>query len=166
MRDSTNIGFSLIEINLAIFVVAVGMFTLFSLFPAGMRQIEDATEETYEAFFADYVLNTLRSNAAWLTADQWDELTDFEDGIMQGCPIQSGDAIQGPITFPDASQWDDPDDAYSMRYVLTISAVSGGQDLYQAQLWCRTGEYGTQNLGEFKGDASFFATRFFYSGMP
>lgn len=46
-------GFSLIEVNIAILVVAGGLLSLFSLFPAGLRMSTAAMSDTRQALFAD-----------------------------------------------------------------------------------------------------------------
>lgn len=46
-------GFSLIEVNIAILVIAGGLLSLFSLFPAGLRMSSAALSDTRQALFAD-----------------------------------------------------------------------------------------------------------------
>ena len=60
-------GFSLIETNLAIFLVAIGLLSIFALFPLGLQQSELAVQDSQEAMFADYVLSALQANAFAIT---------------------------------------------------------------------------------------------------
>lgn len=46
-------GFSLIEVNVAILVIAGGLLSLFTLFPAGLRMSTAALSDTRQALFAD-----------------------------------------------------------------------------------------------------------------
>ena len=46
-------AFSLIEVNVAILVIAGGMLSLFTLFPAGLRMSTSALSDTRQALFAD-----------------------------------------------------------------------------------------------------------------
>ena len=46
-------GFSLIEVNIAILVIAGGLLSLFALFPAGLRMSSSALSDTCQALFAD-----------------------------------------------------------------------------------------------------------------
>ena len=161
MRQALKNGFTLIEINLAIFLVAMGMLTLFSLFPTGLKQIESASDDTQEAFFADYVLNTLRSNAAWITAEEWANIDEFTIAIMDDdrddMPpgIKEGSSIHS-IEFPALENY--------MRYVLEITP--DGNNIRMAKLWCRNGEYGATDIVKFKNNANVFMAKFIYSGMP
>lgn len=52
-------GFSLVEVTLALLVVAVGMTAAFSLFPEGIQSTRAAVNNTETALFADYVFSTL-----------------------------------------------------------------------------------------------------------
>lgn len=52
-------GFSLVEVTLALLVVAVGMTAAFSLLPEGIRSTRAAVSNTETALFADYVFSTL-----------------------------------------------------------------------------------------------------------
>ncbi len=147
-------GFSLIEINLAIFMVAMGMLTLFSLFPAGLKQIESAHESTQEALFGDYVLSSLRADALLLTSAQWAAI----------------DPANPTATFPDftfnsivSEQYPAGSGLY-MRYRLQLSRIS--PHVWSATLWCRSGQYGATDTSTFKERATKFYTEFFYSGMP
>ncbi len=147
-------GFSLIEINLAIFLVAMGMLTLFSLFPAGLKQVETAHESTQEALFADYVISTLRADsmaldaAGWVAIDSAAASTTFPDFTFNSITSES---------FPAGS-------GLYMRYLLQINRQNA--HVWSVTLWCRSGQYGSSNLTDFKAQASKFYTEVFYSGMP
>lgn len=52
-------GFSLIEVALALLVVAIGLTAIMGLFPAGMQSSRTAIEETEMGEFADFVLSSL-----------------------------------------------------------------------------------------------------------
>lgn len=146
----SNRGFSLIEINLAIFMVAMGMLTLFSLFPAGLKQIETAHESTQEALFGDYVLSTLRADAMYLTAEQWAAIT------PSTFPAFTFDSITSEL-YPVGS-------GLHMRYLLQLNKINA--HVWSATLWCRSGQYGATDPVIFKEVASKYYTEFFYSGMP
>lgn len=65
-------GFSLVEVALALLVVAIGLTAVFGLFPAGMQSSRAAVEETEMAEFADFVFEALEV----LAARDWNDLTD------------------------------------------------------------------------------------------
>ena len=154
-------GFSLIEVNLAIFVVALGMLTLFSLFPAGLKQVETAQSSTQEAMFAEHVFSTLRAKATALTTVQWNDLNAFRQQYVTAdvgsATVRHGTAIGGPVEYPAGA-------GFYMRYVLEIADAGGG--LRSLSLWCRSGQYGAVDVAVFKTGAAKFYTELFYSGMP
>jgi len=147
-------GFSLVEVNLAIFIVAIGLLTLFSLFPAGMKEGEAGHADTQAALFADYVLSTLRGNAASLTSTEWDtfSISKLWDGV--GTPVLGG----GPtaVEFPNDSK-------LYVRYILEIERDGS---LYAVSLWVGNGEYGTKDRNVFKQSSEWYFTELFFSGMP
>ncbi len=149
-------GFSLIEINLAIFVVAAGMLTLFSLFPSGLKQINAAHESTQEALFGEYVLSAMRARAMTLDATAWVAITASAPAAT--FPGFEFDTIVDSFEFPAGS-------GQHMRYFLKLTPVKDYPHIWSATLWCRSGEFGTTNVDTFKKQALAFHTEFFYSGM-
>jgi len=68
-------GFTLMEINAALVIVAVSLLGLLALFPVGLRQGAMATADTTQAAFADMVLNAMRANAQAVTNwNDWSKL--------------------------------------------------------------------------------------------
>ena len=57
-------GYSLVEVTLALLVVAIGLTSTFSLFPEAMKNTRAAISDTEVALFADYVFSTLAVGAA------------------------------------------------------------------------------------------------------
>ena len=155
-------GFSLLEVNLALFVVAMGMLTLFSLFPAGLRQGQAAHENTQEAMFADHVFSTMRAETMLLTADQWGNGTVFRDRVV--ARITNGGVVRHTANIVRVEYPVGSSPRQFIRYVLQLDPAGGG--LWRASLWCKSGEYGATNVEIFKEGAAKFYTEFFYSGMP
>lgn len=52
-------GYSLVEVTLALLVVAIGLVATFALFPEGLRATRAAVDDTEIAMFAEYVFTTL-----------------------------------------------------------------------------------------------------------
>ena len=149
-------GFSLIEVNLAIFVVAVGLLTLFSLFPAGLKEGEAGHADTQTSLFADYVLSTIRANAMRVKSGVWK--SPFDD-LLDGLPSSIGDGGGSPaaVEFPAGS-------GLYVRYYLDF--VATGKGLWGVKLWVASGQYGTKNLDKFRHSAYMYYTEVFFSGMP
>ena len=57
-------GYSLVEVTLALLVVAIGLTATFSLFPEAMKNTRAAVDDAEVALFADYVFSTLAVGAA------------------------------------------------------------------------------------------------------
>ncbi|MCA1808173.1 MAG: prepilin-type N-terminal cleavage/methylation domain-containing protein [Lentisphaerae bacterium] len=70
LRGGIRAGFSLVEVTLAMMVIAVGILAVMSLFPAGLDQNMRSIEDTRMAFFAEEVFNGLQAHAA----EDWDGL--------------------------------------------------------------------------------------------
>ena len=67
-------GFSLIEVNMAVFVLAVGVLSMASLYPLGLRESIQSQADLKQSMFADYVLNVAVAAASSpnVTKAQWD----------------------------------------------------------------------------------------------
>ena len=155
-REGLRRGFSLVEVSLAIFVVSIGLLTLFTLFPKGLKQGEAGHADTQTALFADYVLSTLRANASSISSAGWAALQ-FNNIWPSPDPF-SLDEGQGPqsVEFPE-------DSGLYVRYILEM-----GQDglRYTIALWVHSGKYGTSDVDAFKASSKSYYTELLYSPMP
>lgn len=151
-------GFSLVEVNLAIFVVAIGLLTLFSLFPAGLKEGEAGHADTQTSLFADYVMATIRANSLEIDSSGWNGLSSSYNELLYDLPnaINEGGLEPGKIQFPVGS-------GLYVRYYLDIV---GSGDILGVSLWVASGEYGTKDLEIFKASAKMYYTELFFSGMP
>lgn len=73
-------GFSLVEVTLALLVVAVGLTATLGLFPEGLMATREAVNNTETALFADYVFSTLELSAAYNSLRGNVTSTVLEDG--------------------------------------------------------------------------------------
>lgn len=67
-------GYSLVEVTLALLVVAIGLTATFALFPEGLKATRSAVNDTEISLFAEYVFTTLDLTAIlkgsdWKVAD-------------------------------------------------------------------------------------------------
>lgn len=93
-------GFSLVEVTLALLVVAVGMTAAFSLFPEGIQSTRAAVSNTETALFADYVFATLELAAGVECVNLEDEnKTAVDPGALPG---QADDFISISFARKDA----------------------------------------------------------------
>jgi hypothetical protein len=151
-------GFSLVEVNLAIFVVAIGLLTLFSLFPAGLKEGEAGHADTQAALFAEYALATLRAGASEIEGSQWNAVTANRlwTAANGGSPSPQESGSPTAVEFPEGS-------GLYVRYIL--ERVQNGS-LYDLTLWVAAGQYGTSDANVFKQNAEQYFTQIFFSGMP
>ena len=67
-------GYSLVEVTLALLVVAIGLTATFALFPEGLKATRAAVDDTEISLFAEYVFTTLdltavSKGASWSVSD-------------------------------------------------------------------------------------------------
>lgn len=65
-------GFTLMEVNLAVFIMAVGVLAMVGLYPLGFRESQQAQDDVAGAILADAVLNPIvaalsSTNITWQT---------------------------------------------------------------------------------------------------
>lgn len=67
-------GFTLMEVNLAIFIMAAGVLAMVSLYPLGYRENQQSKDDVKAAAAADAILNQLRGalSTRALTWDDWE----------------------------------------------------------------------------------------------
>jgi type II secretory pathway pseudopilin PulG len=63
-QNRNQAGYSLVEVTLALLVVAIGLVSTFALFPEGLKATRAAVDDTEVGLFADYVFSTLAVTAA------------------------------------------------------------------------------------------------------
>lgn len=78
-------GYSLVEVTLALLVVAIGLTATFALFPEGLKTTRAAVDDTEISMFAEYVFTTLDLTAGkyggnFNSTPGWD-ISDTDDFI-------------------------------------------------------------------------------------
>jgi len=114
-------GFSLIEVNIALLVVSIGLAALLGLFPVGMRESMLASSDTTQALFATRILNAVHANAGAITTwKDWQDATlkEFVAGItVDGQNLKADGSVQ---TINKANGIE----GNVIRYTLTIGTIS------------------------------------------
>ncbi len=77
-------GFTLIEVNMALLIIAIGLLSIFSLFPEGLRLSAHARDDTRQSFFADMIFGMIQGNA--------DNIQDFSNWVEKS-PLIAGTGI-------------------------------------------------------------------------
>jgi len=123
----TKTGFSLIEVNMAIFIVAVGIMSMVVLYPLGLRESSQGAADLKQSMFADYVLNQVvalasQTNIPW---SRWQAEIPKIDNYpnVKGGPDQSLPSwIQDNLNVP--GDWQN----MAGRYRVTCCLVPGASD--------------------------------------
>lgn len=105
-------GYSLVEVTLALLVVAIGLTATFALFPEGLRVTRAAVDNTEIAMFSEYVFTTLDLTAGYHGGDykvEWD-IDDTDDFISlmlstkadaENFQLKDGKTVQTFYWIPD-----------------------------------------------------------------
>ena len=70
-RRRGKLGYSLVEVSLALLVVAIGLLTIFALIPDGLGLSRKSVDATEMAAFADFVFASLDGMASSTNANDW-----------------------------------------------------------------------------------------------
>lgn len=86
-------GFSLIEVNMAVFVVAVGIIVMAALYPLGLRESIQSTADLKQSMFADVVLGAAVASAS---------STNMTWAVFSSVPLAQGNnMLDQTLTPPD-----------------------------------------------------------------
>lgn len=144
-------GFSLIEVNVAILVIAGGMLSLFTLFPAGLRMSTAAMSDTRQALFADDFFSFFDAGVSSLSLAEWQDVDDFWDGARDG--LMDG----FDIGESDVKEWKDPNEAILNSWDPDLKKSDFSKDgtptlrFYKGKV----GEYFSESRKTGKLDAEF-----------
>ena len=104
-------GFSLIEVNMAIFVLAGGALALLALFPLGLRESSEANSEMRVAAFADRFIG-----AAKIAAEQAVDEDDFEDLLTEALDTSGSFSLRdGSDEENDGNDYDEDESGVYFR---------------------------------------------------
>ena len=95
-RQRQQAGFSLMEVNIAVFVMAVGILSLVVLYPLGLRESTQGQADLKQAMFADYLLNQAvaaasQTNVPWT---QWRAVPKSTESLQDSLPRFMEDNMQ------------------------------------------------------------------------
>jgi Tfp pilus assembly protein PilV len=147
-------GFSLVEVTLAMMVMAIGILTIMSLFPAGLDQNLRSIADTHAAFFAEEVFGGLQATAE----TNWVNLEDFDVPVaasnLWGAPVPPNVTNTGMYVSTNKYTYNTYEDhAFRYRLVVTNDGASGLRKAATLFVW--PGEFGSTN------DPAVFYAEFF-----
>jgi hypothetical protein len=97
-KPETRAGFSLMEVNMAVFVMSVGILSMIVLYPLGLRESTQGQADLKQSMLAEYLLHQAVGIASRkdLTWEQWSE---FARGDVKVIP-PDGNFCGEQITLP------------------------------------------------------------------
>ncbi len=143
-------GFSLVEVTLALMVMAVGILSVMSMFPSGLEQNARSIADTHAAFFAEEVFGGLRAKAE----TNWAELDRFYLPVAASnmWSNMGTNRVQFAGTNIVMNQYEYKYEDHTLRYRLSMTT----NELIKAvTLFVWPGEFGNNN------DASVFYAEFY-----
>ena len=177
-------GFTLMEINIALMIMAFALTSLLALFPIGLQQANYASDDTAAAAFADMVFNGMRANAQTITNwTDWKGIVGNNGAILLGASTGTASPNVQPVTaqlFTGTTQIIGDGTPYAAIDIATL-AQNGYNNGYLVK-----GQYLPYCLTFFKGsspliinaslqvstrqfasvsNAPIYATSFVYMGM-
>ena len=145
-------GFSLVEVTLALMVMAIGILSIMGLFPAGLDQNARSIADTHAAFFAEEVFGGLQARAEtnWLKLDEFLPIatTNWYEGGESLDTTVGSEVLTNKYIRTDNTNYED----HVLRYRL---ALTTNGLLKAATLWVWPGEFGNTN------DPAMFYAEFF-----
>lgn len=159
------VGFTLVEIALALLVVSVGAMAILGLFPAGLEANQRAIGETRAALFAEDVLNSYRAASRRIP---WQDLDSYSAPAVAATMWSSPDDLAIRVNTPGDNTvhvnvyalFDDESIVeFAVRYRLRMEDVS--PDIKQLRLEVWPGEFGQDDPDE----AMVFLTELYHSGI-
>lgn len=159
-KRSRRRGFSLVEVSLAVLLIGAGLIILFALFPAGLRECENALHDTHIALFAEKAMCGMRAKAmAIQDGAVWDDLAQFKALVANTVVMdQSGATLSADGL--DHTIDDMVEEGIGMTYKLTVGSIASRPEVRTANLRIC---FGNQWIDV---KSQWFYTEFFYSGMP
>jgi type II secretory pathway pseudopilin PulG len=160
VRQNLSGGFSLVEVCLAILVVGLGLLSVFTLFPSGLRSAEDDTADTRAGLFMESALNGMRANAMTINNDlDWSAFSDIVVKrvlTLNDNPVPIiADGQPHAVIFPDGGT-----DYLRYRLTLSTTAPMTAPRGWSALLEVEDGRY-PENMISFP---SICYTEFWFSG--
>ena len=131
--------FSMVEILLALGVVAIGICSVMVLFPVGASATRDAAMETYAANAADQILHMVKYKLTMTDGDQWIKSICSSTAPYSGLGIYSD-------TTPDSSSIEDFDDTTKWK---DSCPLIGGTTLQGSGIFTYDDEDGNDNDNHF-----------------
>jgi len=139
MRQTMRHGFTLIEILLAIGILAVGITSVLFLFTMGARSHNRADDRTKAALLAEAVFNQIKADLAEALPDRYNEDANHEIADIVNANHASFPGFTYTVEFAKLYPSDTRGDFYKVRVVIrwgreTVEATDRNSETYESIL--------------------------------
>jgi hypothetical protein len=162
-RQPRHSGFSLIEINMAIFVMAIGVLAMVALYPLGLRESVQGSADLKQSMFADYVLNQVvaiasQTNVTW---SQWQQIPHLQGRKIDNLSDKVPSWISGEL---DMTEY--PRMRKDIHYKLGCCIVPGASDRVMGVMVQSTDMYDTVSRFDQVTNNPIYYAEVMFQGIP
>ncbi len=175
-------GFSLMEVNMAVFVMAVGIMALVGLFPLGLRESYQGKADLQQSMFADYALNELvaalsQSDLTWqewqsMGATTYPDAFTAPDGKTKWDKVNFPSCVQRKLSLPgltsadgNACLWTVAGDGMQAKHHRIFFDFVAGSSARLMGISVRSTDIDAANYYSYTNNALYYAEVMF-QGVP
>jgi hypothetical protein len=159
-------GFSLIEVNMAVFVLAIGVLSMAVLYPLGLRESIQSQADLKQSMFADFVLNVAVATASGpdVTRAQWDatfQVSGEEGSYLSMSENSSHFVIQAVVTA--VAQYEGFKEGHKLyeTYAIYCTRVAGSDRIMSIMV--RSLDMDTSNMSTNEKKKRLASQPFYYA---
>jgi hypothetical protein len=148
-------GFSLMEVNMAVFVMAIGVLSMVVLYPLGLRESTQGQADLKQSIFADFLLNQAVA-AASLTNfpwSQWKNVPNPSENSAVSLKDSLPDFMRSRMHMPEMT----PPLREDKKYVISCSLVPGFSDKLMGVMVQSTDLENVTDYNQYSNNPVFYA---------
>jgi prepilin-type N-terminal cleavage/methylation domain-containing protein len=173
IRPIISAGFTLIEVALALLVVAIGMIAVMGLFPQGLEANKRSIDETRVAMFAEDVMSGYRALSrvtAWnnlpsrqlpaVAVDMWKKDSNASSEYYLDIVPNDQNIRTNVYALDPTFSWVVSEEIfidYALRYRLTVETGNRSVATLRLEVW--PGQFGSED------NPTVFLTELYYTGI-
>lgn len=163
------VGFSLMEVNMAVFILAIGILSVAALFPLGLRESAQGQADLKQAMLADYLLNQAvaaasRSDVKW--SREWCEWAQQNRPPQDGSlTLHAGVNNLPPFVrdYMKAPNWNGATDNKQFR--ISCCVVPGFSDRLMGIMVVSTDMASLDNYNQYSNNPVYYAEAMFQGDL-
>jgi len=160
-------GFSLMEVNIAIFVMAIGILSLVVLYPLGLRESTQGQADLKQSMCADFLLNQAvalasSTNVTWSEWRQWaQQWRPPVQGTLSLTDSSVPSFISSKLVVPNWTQAPSKETQYRMRCCL----VPGFSDRVMGIMVVSTEQDALTSFNQYSNNPVYYAEAMFQGNL-